>query len=87
MVDEKYHMLLPVASVVAESVSHLSLSLGASISSVSCMLDQSGRNLTSREEKNAIHQSQMKRSAITRHLYNNFMHCAGQKTDFFLAAF
>ena len=30
MVDEKYHMLLPVASVVAESVSHLSLSERAS---------------------------------------------------------
>jgi hypothetical protein len=29
MVDEKYHMLLPVASVVAESVSHLKCILHA----------------------------------------------------------
>jgi hypothetical protein len=78
MVDEKYHMLLPVASVVAQRA--------FLISSVSCMLDQSGRNLTSREEKNAIHQSQMKRSAITRHLYNNFMHCARAKNGLFLGS-
>lgn len=44
LVDEKYHMLLPV-----ERHGAFLISAPRNISSVSCMLDQSGRNLTSRE--------------------------------------